>query len=69
LESGKVKGEMLYLEVYKNVIRDLDGNIIGVCGTGRDLTEYIEAVSEFEQNCNHCVVVASTAFAKYKFEG
>lgn len=69
LESGKVKGEMLYLEVFKNVVRDQDGNIIGVCGTGRDLTEYVTAVKAMEDNCaKRCgeseVVLA---FKKYEF--
>lgn len=45
LESGKVKGEMLYLEVHKNIVRNQDNEIIGVCGSGRDMTEYIEAVN------------------------
>jgi PAS domain-containing protein len=43
LESGRVKGEMLYLEVFKNVLRDSEGNIIGVCGSGRDMTSYVNA--------------------------
>lgn len=45
LESGKVKGKMIYLEVHKNVVRNQDNEIIGVCGSGRDMTEYIEAVN------------------------
>lgn len=70
LESGKIKGEMMYLEVHKNVIRDLNGNIIGVCGTGRDLSEYIEAVAIFEQSCGGCNNnLHLGAFTKYRFEG
>lgn len=69
LESGKIKGEMLYLEVFKNVVRNQDGTIIGVCGTGRDLTEYVTAVKAMETNCaKRCgesdVVLA---FKKYEF--
>lgn len=69
LESGKVKGEMLYLEVFKNIVKDQDGNVIGVCGTGRDLTEYVTAVKSLETNCaKRCkendVVLA---FKKYEF--
>ena len=45
LESGKVKGKMLYLEVHKNIVRNQDNEIIGVCGSGRDMTEYMEAVN------------------------
>ena len=43
LEHGKVKGRMLYLEVFKNVMRDDGGNVIGTCGVGRDMTEYVLA--------------------------
>jgi signal transduction histidine kinase len=71
LESGKIKGEMLYLEVYKNVIRDLNGNVIGICGSGRDLTEYMEAVKQFEQTCGFCPkdFHILDVFKKYNFEG
>lgn len=68
LESGKVKGEMMYLEVYKNIIKDREGNIIGVCGTGRDLTEYMEAIRMLELTCGTCSVSDKlTAFNKYLF--
>lgn len=45
MESGKVKGRMMYLEVHKNIVRNQDNEIIGVCGSGRDMTEYVEAVN------------------------
>ena len=38
-EYGNVKGEMLYLEVYKAPFYDKDGNIIGTVGAGRDITQ------------------------------
>ena len=38
-EYGNVKGEMLYLEVYKAPFFDADGKVIGTVGTGRDITE------------------------------
>jgi diguanylate cyclase (GGDEF)-like protein len=38
-ESGNVKGKELFLEVYKAPIYDDTGNIIGVIGSGRDITE------------------------------
>jgi len=38
-EYGNVKGELLYLEVYKAPFYDKDGNIIGTVGAGRDITE------------------------------
>ena len=69
LESGKIKGKMLYLEVFKNVVRNQEGIIIGVCGMGRDLTEYVTAVKAMESNCaRRCgesdIVLA---FRKYEF--
>ena len=41
VESGKVKGKMLHLEVNKSVVL-LDGSLLGVVGSGRDITEYRE---------------------------
>jgi PAS domain-containing protein len=46
LESGKVQGRMMYLEVFKAVVKDRDGNPIGVCGAGRDMTEYITTMNK-----------------------
>lgn len=43
VESGKVKGKILHLEVNKSVL-ELDGEVIGVVGSGRDITEYREAL-------------------------
>jgi signal transduction histidine kinase len=40
LEYGKVCGKEVYLEVNKNILKNNKGEIIGVCGTGRDITEY-----------------------------
>ena len=55
VESGKVKGKMLHLEVNKSVVK-VDGEIIGVVGSGRDITEYREEliknaqIDVFEKN-------------------
>jgi len=38
-EYGNIKGELLYLEVNKAPFYDKDGNIIGVVGSGRDITK------------------------------
>ena len=43
VESGKIKGKMTHLEVNKSVVK-LDGEVIGVVGSGRDITEYREAL-------------------------
>ena len=48
VESGKVKGKMLHLEVNKSVVK-VDGEIIGVVGSGRDITEYREELIENAQ--------------------
>ena len=48
VESGKVKGKMLHLEVHKSVVK-VDGEIIGVVGSGRDITEYREELIENAQ--------------------
>ena len=48
VESGKVKGKMLHLEVNKSIVK-VDGEIIGVVGSGRDITEYREELIESAQ--------------------
>ena len=42
VESGKVKGKMLHLEVNKSIVKLDDGEVLGVVGSGRDITEYRE---------------------------
>jgi PAS domain-containing protein len=60
LESGNVKGKMLYLEVFKFPFY-VDGKLIGVGGIGRDLTDYVES---YRKNGN-----IDDIFKKYEFEG
>lgn len=38
-EYGNVKGQLLYLDVHKAPIRDEKGNMIGIVGSGRDITK------------------------------
>lgn len=64
LESGKVQGKMLYLEVFKAPWY-VNGELRGVVGTGRDMTEYVEAYRE--HNCNGCDKMTDI-FTKYEFE-
>lgn len=64
LESGLVKGKMLYLEVFKFPFY-VDNVLIGIGGIGRDLTEYVEAYRK--DTCNDCEM--KDIFKKYEFEG
>ena len=49
-EYGNVKGEMLYLEVYKAPFYDKDGNIIGTVGAGRDITKLKKTQLDLEES-------------------
>lgn len=65
LESGKVKGKKVYLEVFK-APWIVDGELKGVVGTGRDMTAYVEAYRE--QNCRSCGKM-SDILKKYEYGG
>lgn len=65
LESGKVKGKMVYLEVFK-APWIVDGELKGVVGTGRDMTAYVEAYRE--QNCRSCGKMLDI-LKKYEYGG
>ena len=54
MESGKVKGDMLYLEVYKAPFF-VNGELKGVVGTGRDMTVYKQLVET--RGCNNCDIL------------
>jgi PAS domain-containing protein len=64
MESGYVKGQMLHLEVHKGVIK-VNGEVIGVVGSGRDMTEYREAY--LHNGCNKCPKMEDI-FSKYEFK-
>lgn len=49
-EYGNIKGEMLYLEVYKAPFYDKDGKIIGTVGTGRDITKLKSTQLDLEKS-------------------
>jgi len=49
-EYGNVKGNLLYLEVYKAPFFDKMGNVIGTVGAGRDITTLKKAQLELEQS-------------------
>jgi hypothetical protein len=66
LESGKILGKMVYLEVYKAPVY-IDDKLVGVCGTGRDISVYVEAY-----RANKCSVrcpEAQDIFKRYEFQG
>lgn len=64
LESGKIRGKMMYLEVFKAPLY-INGELFGICGAGRDLTEYVEAYRS--NNCNEKCDDMADIFAKYEF--
>lgn len=49
-EFGNVKGEMLYLEVYKAPFYDKEGHIIGTVGAGRDITRLKQVQIALEES-------------------
>ena len=63
LESGKVKGSMMYLEVFKAPLF-VNGELVGTVGTGRLMTEYVEAFRE--HNCGGCRKMKDI-FKKYEY--
>ena len=64
LENGKVRGKMLYLEVFKTPLYAGD-QMVGVCGVGRDITEYVEAYRSGK--CRGCDGEIDI-FKKYEFQ-
>ncbi len=71
LESGKVKGKMLYIEVYKAPLI-INDEFIGVFGAGRDMTEYVEAYLEqreiMEKHFPGITTKFDNIFTKYSFQ-
>jgi len=49
-EYGNVKGQLLYLEVYKAPFYDKNGKIIGTVGTGRDITSLKQIQVDLEES-------------------
>ena len=64
LENGKIRGKMLYLEVFKTPLYAGD-EMVGVCGVGRDITEYVEAYRSGK--CRGCEGEIDI-FKKYEFQ-
>lgn len=71
LEYGVVNGEDIYLEVHKAPIYDLEGNLIGTVGTGRNITElYVNLTTALNNDCSdiHCKEKIIDTLNLYKFE-
>ncbi len=49
-EYGNVKGELMYLEVYKAPFYDNNGKIVGTVGAGRDITELKKTHADLEKS-------------------
>jgi hypothetical protein len=54
IEYGKAGGKPLVLEVYKNVVRNTRGEIIGTVGNGRDITEMIFTMFKLVERARDC---------------
>jgi len=48
-EYGNIKGKMCYLDVHKAPLFDMEGNLIGTVGSGRDITVEKELELKIEQ--------------------
>jgi PAS domain-containing protein len=68
LEWGLINGKEMYLEVYKALLYDSNGVIVGTVGTGRDVTEWYLSIKEAVLNAESCLSKCSK-LDKYKFEG
>ena len=50
-EMGLVRGKMLRVIVHKDVLRNKDGEVIGTCGTGRNVTDDIHYLQDVATLC------------------
>ena len=68
-EIGLVKGQMLRVIVFKAVLRDGDGKIIGTVGTGRNITEDYETLLNIAHDADEVVEAKIIEYLeKYKFD-
>lgn len=66
-EYGNIKGKLVYLEVHKAPFYDKDGNIMGTVGTGRDITEIIEAHEKIKEKTEALIKKDKQLFLQSKF--
>ncbi len=76
LEWGLINGKEIYLEVYKAPLYS-NGEVVGIVGTGRDVTEWYTSIKETVLNSDSCITKCNNHISslilkeldKYKFEG
>lgn len=71
-EFGNVRGEFLFLDVYKAPFRDEAGEIIGTVGCGRVVTDerrMVEALQEREEEYHRIVEQAASIIVKVDLSG
>ena len=54
LEMGNINGKGMKLVVNKYPIKDFKGNTFGICGSGRDVTEWHTDLENAIEASNHC---------------
>lgn len=54
LEMGNINGKVMKLVVNKSPIKDFKGNTFGICGSGRDVTEWHTDLENAIESSNHC---------------
>ena len=54
LEMGNINGKGMKLVVNKYPIKDFKGNTFGICGSGRDVTEWHTDLENAIKASNHC---------------
>ena len=67
IEYGMSGGKPLVLEVYKNVVRNTECEIIGTVGSGRDITEMIFTMYDISDCTNCCDVMDGSKQILKKF--
>jgi PAS domain S-box-containing protein len=60
VEQGNVKGKFLALEVYKAPFYAEDGTLIGIVGSGRDITQQLEKERQLQLSEKHFNIFAET---------
>lgn len=54
LEKGNINGKVMKLVVNKSPLKNYKGEMYGVCGSGRDVTEWHTAFEKAIESLNAC---------------